>query len=314
MRPSDLKSLKVLLGLIRAELASVREGIEAHSASISRQRVEQQRTSQEEWNKTQEVLSRPRRTDPNELAASEANRKRHHWQNFGLQGLLTLGTWLAFAAAGFYACEAHKQSDTMNRTYFQIQEQTALLQQQLEETHSASIYVDPFGLSTPGVVGFNFHNLGHYAATNISATAIFTLREFPTGRVIASFGPYSKTIPRIDPPSDWRVELLSNRNNFVEWPVYYRPSTAQAAMLEEGRAAIAASLSYSYNNGFLNVQKDAGCLAYFKRPPLWTKVLPSGQTTGSGNFEGGFPCDGLAKGMADAVEWEEQHKSVPGAK
>jgi hypothetical protein len=113
MRPSDLKSLKLLLGEICAELVSAREAIKEHTASVTHQEVEKRQASQKDWEEVQEILARPHRTDPNEQATAETNQERRHWQNFGLQGLLTIGTWLAFVAAAIYAGTAYHQLTEM---------------------------------------------------------------------------------------------------------------------------------------------------------------------------------------------------------
>jgi len=126
MRPSELKSLRGFLAEIREDIASFRDVFKERSASIANQKIAQQQSNEEEWRKTQEILSRPRRTDPDEQTKSEANLRRRHWQNFGMQGALMLGTWLAFAAAAIYAELAYKQWCTMNNTYVQIQKQTKL--------------------------------------------------------------------------------------------------------------------------------------------------------------------------------------------
>ena len=102
------------------DIREIGKKIEQLSAAITHQQIEQQKANQEEWEKTQEVLSRPRRTNPNEQASSEANQQRRHWQNFGLQGVLTLGTWLAFVAAAIYAWEAHRQLVIAERPWIVI--------------------------------------------------------------------------------------------------------------------------------------------------------------------------------------------------
>jgi hypothetical protein len=124
MRPSDLKSLRSLLAIIREELASLRKVIEESATAVTNQSIEKQKANQKEWEETQKILSRPHHTDENEQAATEANQQRRHWQNFGLQGVLVLGTWLAFVAAAIYAGIAARQLSKMSDTYREMRSQT----------------------------------------------------------------------------------------------------------------------------------------------------------------------------------------------
>jgi hypothetical protein len=257
---------------------------------------------------------------------SEKDEQRIQYrQNHTLQIWLTVGTWFAFIAAAVYAFLAGYQLRTMNKTLEELQQQTQATQQQaaaaqkqtnilegeFEQNNAALVYADPFGLANFGEFSVNFRNIGHGAATNLNTTANISLRDFPSGKVIVSFGTFRKVITRVDPPADWHIESTANTNNVVGLMIYYPIGPAYATMLKEGTAAIAVDLSYSYNNGFKNISVDVGCFAYFKRSPPWTKRMPDGHILGSGNMEGTYPCDGLRKGMTDALEWESAHKNRP---
>lgn len=127
MRPSDLKSLRVLLEAIRTQLASALETGKQLGTSITSHQIKEQEANQKEWGKTQEILTRPRRNDPDEQTANEANQARRHWQNLILQGLLALGTWLAFAAAATYAFIAARELCTSQKQLEEMRAQNIIL-------------------------------------------------------------------------------------------------------------------------------------------------------------------------------------------
>jgi hypothetical protein len=227
------------------------------------------------------------------------------WSQVGL-GLIGLG------ALWIYHCQLtvmQGQLDQMSKQSSETQKQTSLLQQQLENTNAASVSVQTPGLFNFGQVGFVVSNLGHYVATDISLNAVLTLKGFPFDRTIKVFPPFTRQISRLEPPTP-NVDISLQRNSFIEWNIAYQLTDSERSLLETGRAAITASYSYSFNNGFRNIYNtDAGCFGYFKRPVLWEIKTPDGHIQGSGHQEGTYPCQILRKSMDDAVEWECKNKN-----
>lgn len=226
---------------------------------------------------------------------------------------------------GYYAYFAARQWETMNQTYGEIRkqtcasqstlgeirEQTKLLRQQVEETNAASVSIGNFGFVAPGTAGISLRNLGHYAATDVKITAVVSLRDFPTDKLIATLQPFTKDISRIAPPSTWDADPMANRGNIENWTIYYHFNAAQVKLLKDGAAAVTLAAKFSYSDGFKVVEQDAGCFGYLKRLPLWSKNLPDGHIQGSGSFEGEYPCEGLAEAMKEALDWEAKNKIPP---
>lgn len=226
MRPSDLKSLRALLGAIRAELASAREVITGFATSIAKHQVEQQQTNKKEWEKTREVLARPRRTDPSEQAGSEANQERRHWQNFSLQVALALGTWLAFAAAAIYAWQAHLQLCEMKRS-------TDIIRAQGRLEERAWVFVRYIG-PKDGCAwkAIDFVNSGHTPALQFSIRAGLAPvqkgqppdaveSELPGKGIVAPGGTYSSCIgdKSID-SANWSNYDLFIHGRLEYWDVF----------------------------------------------------------------------------------------------
>jgi hypothetical protein len=74
--------------------------------------------------------------------AEQREDRTRYKRNLWVQILLTIGTWLAFCAAAYYAHVARSQRDTMNNTFGQVKEQTTILRQQLIGTQAAVIRLD----------------------------------------------------------------------------------------------------------------------------------------------------------------------------
>jgi len=233
----------------------------------------------------------------------KAEQRKHERSQRNTNRWMVIFTGLLFITSVASDIVLERQTD-LNK------QNTALLERQLEEANSASIYIRPLHLVSLGNVSVTIYNLGHYAATNIQLTLTVSLREFPSNRLIVVFPEMHKTVPRIGPPVGWDADPLAvNRGNMFEWPASYPLSVNNKAGLQAGTMAVTAALFYSFNNGFRNMPiADAGCFGYFKRLPLWTQKLPDGHITGSGNFEGTYPCEGLSRGMDEALDWERQHR------
>jgi hypothetical protein len=314
LRPHQFRIFREILDSLERRLKSLEEIIRRSGEVISgisdEKKAEQE--IQREISKQISLLSRPKE----ERETNSANQARRHSENHWAQLWIMRGTWFtgfctlfAFGAAVYYAGQARQQSITMNKTYCEVQKQTALLQQQLENTNAASVTVQaPFGLYNFGQVDFVITNIGHYVATDINLNAVVTLKAFPSNETIRVFSAFPKRISRLEPEIP-NVDASLQRNHFREWNVVYSLSNSEKMLLEAGRAAVTASLSYSFSNGFREIDNiDAGCFGYFKRPPLWEVKTPTGQVQGSGHQEGTYPCELLKKNMVDASEWEAKNR------
>jgi hypothetical protein len=93
--------------MLRREIASLRESIKA---------IHDQQERHHQERKTQDRLPKPSLRIEAEIQEPKATQRHNRSQgdrNFRVQICLTVGTWLAFFAAAYYAHEAHQQLSEM---------------------------------------------------------------------------------------------------------------------------------------------------------------------------------------------------------
>lgn len=230
-------------------------------------------------------------------------------------GMLWVTLFAAVAATGaavgafIYAHIAAGQLETMNRTYGEIKaqtsaaqcmaktasQQTALFRQQLEQENAAIIRFD--GSANENEINFSFTNLGHYAATDLTAVAVISIREIPTNRIIEKLPPLHYSVKNIPPAPMLTIEEGQDRN-VRQWSQPYDPSLIKQQLERFGKVAVTTELSISYNNGFRLV-KDGGCNGYTSFPPIQWKNPGSTGFSGDGGIEQVQSCDALPQVMVD---------------
>lgn len=207
MRPSDLKSFRGLLAKALEELSSLRKAFEERATAIAHQQVAQQKADQEKWNQSQKMLcdlicSRDGESEKR-LAVSEAAQQNRHLQNLRVQEALTIGTWLAFAAAAIYAgfayCtlrEAEKQTTAAQCTAKAAQTQAELMKKQLEGTMAADIDLANFTLSDTFKLHLTATNSGHVAAQDVHISVDASQRRIDDDSIIGPTFHFEPSVPK----------------------------------------------------------------------------------------------------------------------
>jgi hypothetical protein len=194
------RQVKALMEMVRTELLLIRDAL--------REQIRAIRDTSEAANQTRKEIPQrllELRVSADEKTEAQSYRHRAHTQ----QVILTWGTWLAFGAAAIYAAIAARQLRTMNRTYFEMQKQTAasqcaakaaqqqadLARRELVGTFSAAQPAEPPGPTPfPQTVellrwqGLHVHflNAGKVPATDFSAEATMTKYSLPSFEPIGS--------------------------------------------------------------------------------------------------------------------------------
>ncbi|MBB5058189.1 hypothetical protein HDF16_002903 [Granulicella aggregans] len=138
MRPSEIKSLSKSIEAVRVEMASVRQDIQNVVRAAGDQKTAQYE-SYKSIEKTLQSLPISEDVRQNERTEDDTNQRLRHRQNISVQVVLTIGTWLAFIAAGIYADIAWKQKRVMDDTFGEIQKQTLAAEQSAEASDRSSI-------------------------------------------------------------------------------------------------------------------------------------------------------------------------------
>jgi hypothetical protein len=288
------KLVRQIAEALQTRLLGISEKVDHLTAAVTHEQIEQQNANQKEWEKTQEILARPRRTDPDEQAANETNQERRHRQNLGLQRILILGTWLAFAAAAVYAFIAHDQWVTLQNTYNEMHIQTGLFQKQTEAIVSGAVFKQ-FILSWPQkqttYLSMNMSNRGKVAISNIHVDLRLSK--------IMSLG---KTLPREEPLPDWSFyvpEIRSTTDLPNEHGIYL--NIPQDSFRGRGMPkAIRIIGTLSYFNGF-STQTETICLYQFG----WVDFVDKSGKVMSGRGPGTIVCDELPHALGEFREDEE---------
>jgi hypothetical protein len=156
MRPSDLKSLRGLLDRVRGELSSIREAIEESTASVSNQRVGQQKSEEDKREKIGHAIDNLAHQEDQSCNTAEANQDRRHGQNLLPYWITAIATCLAFIAASIYAGIAAFQLGEMKVASQTAQNQLA----NFEDSERAILTITP-RFTDDGHFEFIVKNIGH---------------------------------------------------------------------------------------------------------------------------------------------------------
>lgn len=194
-----------------------------------------------------------------EPAAIRAEKGASDRRNRTIQLWLTVGTWLAFLAAAIYAGLALRQWKTMEKTYGEMQKQTGLIKQQLEQTQGAIAMatVDVI-VAQNGAVEVILNNVGQAKASNLHAEVHITRRALSDGHII---GPtIEKTIddPTL-PPFRRMGDVLSSFPHRFAIPLSL--SVEDLRELGQLRMTIQSEVQLKYFDGF-DDQRGTVCYSY----------------------------------------------------
>jgi len=203
-----------------------------------------------------------------------------------------IGTIGAFVAAAIYAGLAYDTYGEIKKQTKAATTQTSLLSQQLEETNSASLYLNP-GIGDDGGVQIDLRNFGRYKATDIKVTTDFSVVELPSLNTLARFPPSTKKIDTIAAPqtgSDPMQNPVNDKSVNFSQPASL--TQMQIRLHMEGKLGFKVMTSVQYYNGFRSVG-DGNCLVRISIPPVG-KFTPPGQGERVyGGYPGAITCDGF---------------------
>jgi hypothetical protein len=195
--------------------------------------------------------------------AHKTEQGRQHDQNLKLQRWLTVGTWLAFAAAAIYAFVAYRQKQTMDDTYDEIHQQTSLLRDQLKGSEAAFLEVYPAIGTKVGdfdtafnVIKVVIRNSGHAIAINVAFHMTVTQTTID-GKTLGK--------PLIYEISEPVLGFKSGDSDLAKRYVFEDSEQAEKILESAGRLerSVRVQWYYSYGNGFGDVIKsNLSCISF----------------------------------------------------
>ncbi|HEY6340357.1 MAG TPA: hypothetical protein VIY49_02600 [Bryobacteraceae bacterium] len=205
-------------------------------------------------------------------------------REYTTQKWLTVGTWLAFAAAAIYAGIAYSQKKTMDDTYKEIVKQTAVQRQEAVGNTAALITAD-FGPSRDGISVY-FDNRGVVDGRNVTATFKAQRMTLPG---LARLGPV------IEKEYTEPVVPNGNKDGRRVYGIDFQMPDYTVAALQEMRETIKIEGTFSFDNGYGDIIPKKLCL-------YW---LTSAQGTPGGEF---LPCDGFETRIANIFKQKNAAK------
>ena len=263
MRPSDLKSLRGSLQGVLAELSSLREVIGHVFPRLSGRPLTQQAAEHDRLEAIGTAIDRFAEQKDRSDVSSEEGQERRHTENLAVQWIIAFATSLAFIAAAVYAWEAHKQLSVMDKTYTEMQKQTALLSTEVKGTEAAfldvnaavGMYVGDFDLPFNGFK-LIVRNTGHAIASNVQVdfrVSRFSIEGHPLGRPLD----LDYVIPALD--------YHSGSSEFYKRVIFEDPRKASEilAAAQKLQETVRIEGHYSYQNGFGDTIKgDIPCRSF----------------------------------------------------
>jgi hypothetical protein len=276
MLPSERKSL---VQLLRAELSAIQKAIKeqehaVHAASEA---------ANEERRKIPRAISSIGVT-PDEKTAEKTQRYKEYRQQVHLKW----GTWFAFGAAIVYAGVAAYQAGLMNRTYNEIQKQTAaaqsaakaaqeqatLMRQQLVGTQAAVLFLQPWGINSDGTGKITFLNRGAvfgHVSGNIEVARLLGREKYTLTKTQFSnllIPPYTRS--DVPPPPPVRYSVIGMKHGFTVPEI-------KAIDTDTPMPVLIMQVSWSYDNGFGDVGSRKACYSMFttvpRLPPMEVNTL-----------------------------------------
>jgi hypothetical protein len=253
---------KAISEILRNGLASIQEAIQEQIRTIHDASETSNQTQKEIPARLSEL-----RIPANERTETNAYRKKQHRQ----QVWLTWGTWLAFIAASFYGGVAALQLRTLNRTYKEIQGQTAaaqctakaaqkqatLMQQQLEGTMAAILFIESIQETESPCCKLEIPitNGGHVIAKDVTVSGTATIYNGQNGKVIKSY-------PIFLPKQPLRPNDPEHGGGQIIVPIEMPFSDETKTSIGRFDFYIRFEVSLNYDNGFGEVESTSRCEVY----------------------------------------------------
>jgi hypothetical protein len=302
-------TLRQIVG-IPEQLAGIRENVDDHTKTIrsAEERKRQRDKIRQEW--LNEILADYKRTELDKTS----NDKR----NYRVQNSLRWATWLAFAAAAVYAAIAayqlntsNKQLTAMNRTYSQIEKQTALMRQQIVGSEAAAVraettpqaFFDRSELLNWITLGINFTNFGKVATGKFIAEATLTRQGLPGYKPISVLDREQLHVPRIMP--DLQTGPAGVGRDIAHLAFHTALTQKDMEQLLASKEALEVAGYFEYDNGFGDTMHQPFCYLYMVSP---STIIQQGDLS----VRGWVSCDEGKPRMSLALKWKnERPKSDP---
>jgi len=160
------------------------------------------------------------RVEVKKCAADARQDGEYQTRSLRWQIALTLFTAGAFAAATYYACVARQQRDTMDKTLTQMQQQTGLLQTQVEAAMGAVLFKQ-FRISWPAPQSAHLSvildNRGRVAASKISGVVEIMEASLPKDKLIKAYPDWHFVTSDLNPspelPHETGTDLLISQDD-----------------------------------------------------------------------------------------------------
>lgn len=259
------KLIAVLEGM-RKEIISLRESIDA--SRDQQERYNQQQQAQRELPQPSIRVDAEIHEKPDPAGKKKPSSERQ----LTVQRVIAVGTWCAFIAAAIYAGYARSQLRTMDATYWQVEQQTRILQQQLSGTQGAVLNIEA-GMQEYGFI-VDIKNLRPVSAKHVNGTVEISRITLPGMKVVGSPRQIAFSVP-----------VLSTANEFnqtypvpIEWTEekWEKVSPPYSFMIK---------VDFSYDDGFGNPISNHFCQAQI---PIITIRNINGAMVKTGGL---YPCD-----------------------
>jgi hypothetical protein len=230
---------------------------------------------------------------PPHTKCTHACKEKKHWLDyvtFGLEllGLVVLCIYAAYTIKIY--CANQQAANAAHDTLGQIQQQTTLMQQQLEGTVAAVIEVTAaIHESGEGTIITGPHavidvmNVGQLIARNVRVSAIIKHATLPDMKQIGDEIPFQFQIP----------ELISRKERWNEHHKSFDISPKELDLLLNTKRTIRLEINMTYNNGFGDKQRSL-CYAFIgARTPTKRELIE----------HAAIPCEDMPE-MLQSIEWE----------
>jgi hypothetical protein len=282
----ESKTLKELSDSLRKELSAIQK-ISSEQINAIRDAGKAAKEAQEDIKRAISTLQTPE--------SDRTHARTYRKNNFIVQVLLAVGTWLAFIAAAIYAGIAAHQANIMNQTYGQIQKQTTLMRQQMVGTQAAALET-VFQFTQSGQFIVNVVNDGLVSATGIHIHGQAERLRLTDGSRIGGSFPFDETFPIIPPKGVQRPSW------FLPWHPRELPDKQEWPAGWPGRESFTFEGEITYQNGFGDKIRNTFCQKFL---PRYTLLFKSGGLSvgGGGTLE---PCRNFDQRVRSILEAEKQ--------
>jgi hypothetical protein len=279
----ESKTLKELADSLRTELSAIRK-ISSEQISAIRDAGNAAEEAQEDIKQAISTLQTPE--------ADRVHARTYRRNNFIVQVILTVGTWLAFIAAAIYAGIAARQATIMNQTYGQIQKQTTLMRQQMVGTQAATLET-LLTFVPSGEFTINVINDGLVSAIDVHIHG--QAQRLRDGVRIGESFPLDETLPIVAP----------KQRQSPSWLLPWHPRVAYPQVWPAGwpgRETFSFQGEITYQNGFGDEIRDTFCWKWL--PFYFIQFRVGGYSTGGGNLL--VPCRNFDQRVRATLEAEKQ--------